>query len=170
MQKPPRDYASLDVFRSTVRYFPTVSVNIIVQRPDGAVLFLKRLNNPAKGKWWVPGGRILNGERIADAMLSLLKDETGLTGELVAVSPEYLEELWETDEFTEEDRKLYPKDTPYVHYLATAGLVHVRTDAVPVLDAQSGTFEWFKKIPEQHPYLRAYFEALKRMGFETLPL
>jgi colanic acid biosynthesis protein WcaH len=41
-------------------------------------LLLRRLNNPAKGKWWFPGGRILKNELIKNAAVRKIKDEVGL--------------------------------------------------------------------------------------------
>ncbi len=168
MEHPQRPYAPLDVFRSAVRYFPLVSVNIVAQRPDGSVLFLRRGNNPAKNLLWVPGGRILNGETIEASMLTVLRQETGLTGELIAASPEYLEELWPTDDFTEEDWKLYDRETKIVHYLATVGLVRVPQNAQVTVDSQSTDFVWSKTLPHDHPFQRRYFEVLERMGFKVL--
>ncbi len=157
---PSRRLASLEIFRQTVRHFPTVSVNIVAQRPDGAFLFLKRRNNPVKGEWWLPGGRILNGETIRDAMLPVLLQETGLAGELVAVSPEYLEEIYDTSSFTADDWKLYDPATTRVHYVATVGFARVSEDAIS-LDDQSEDVLWSKTLPSDHPYLRRYFEALE---------
>jgi colanic acid biosynthesis protein WcaH len=41
-------------------------------------LLLRRLNHPAKGKFWFPGGRILKNELIKDASVRKIKDETSL--------------------------------------------------------------------------------------------
>jgi colanic acid biosynthesis protein WcaH len=45
---------------------------------DGKCLLLRRLNYPAKGKWWFPGGRIFKNELIKDAAERKIQDETGL--------------------------------------------------------------------------------------------
>ncbi len=157
-----RRLAPLEIFRQTVRYFPTVSVNIVLQRPDGAFLFLKRKNNPAKGEWWLPGGRILNGETIEQGMRSVLEQETGVKGDLIAVSGEYAEEIFETAGFSGDDWKLYDPAATHVHYLATAGLVRVSDDRVPRLDDQSADILWSKTLPNNHPYLRRYFTMVEK--------
>jgi colanic acid biosynthesis protein WcaH len=157
-----RRLAPLELFRQTVRHFPMVSVNIVLQRPDGAFLFLRRKNNPVKGEWWVPGGRLLNGETIEHGILSVLEQETGLTGELVTVSPEYFEEIFNTKDFSGDDWTLYDRATAHVHYLATAGLVRVSDDHAPKLDDQSTDVLWSKTLPNDHPYLRRYFTALEK--------
>jgi colanic acid biosynthesis protein WcaH len=43
-----------------------------------ALLFLKRKNEPAKGEWWFPGGRIKKGESLEQALYREIKEETGL--------------------------------------------------------------------------------------------
>jgi len=51
---------------------------------DGAViqnnkiLLIKRKNEPFKGKWALPGGFIEYGERVEDAVLREISEETGL--------------------------------------------------------------------------------------------
>jgi 8-oxo-dGTP diphosphatase len=45
------------------------------------VLLVRRANPPDQGKWGFPGGRIEPGERIADAALRELQEETGLLAE-----------------------------------------------------------------------------------------
>lgn len=44
---------------------------------DGKVLLCKRLNYPAQGEWWIPGGRVLKGEKLEDAVLRKGYEELG---------------------------------------------------------------------------------------------
>ena len=46
---------------------------------DGEILLIKRGNEPAKGKWSVPGGLVELGESITDAVIREAKEETLLT-------------------------------------------------------------------------------------------
>ncbi|MCB9632991.1 MAG: NUDIX hydrolase [Sandaracinus sp.] len=59
---------------------PTPTVDVIVEHPRGIVL-IERLNEP-KG-WALPGGFVDEGERVEDAALREVDEETGLTVTLV---------------------------------------------------------------------------------------
>jgi colanic acid biosynthesis protein WcaH len=44
----------------------------------GAVLLVQRMDAPAKGQWWVPGGRVLKGEMMKDTARRKAREEVGL--------------------------------------------------------------------------------------------
>jgi mutator protein MutT len=56
---------------------PVVGVGAIILNED-AILLEKRKNNPSKGKWSIPGGLVEVGEKIEDAVVREVKEETGL--------------------------------------------------------------------------------------------
>lgn len=62
-------------FETVVKHTPLVSIDLIVRNPSGQVLLGKRINRPAQGYWFVPGGRIDKDERFADAFARLTRDE-----------------------------------------------------------------------------------------------
>ena len=64
-------------FSTVINSTPLVSIDLIVKDRDGKVLLGERLNRPAKGFWFVPGGRILKNEAMADAFKRLTRDELG---------------------------------------------------------------------------------------------
>ena len=66
-----------EVFSTVIESTPLVSIDLIVKNSSGQVLLGQRLNRPAKGFWFVPGGRILKDESLADAFRRLTKDELG---------------------------------------------------------------------------------------------
>ena len=47
---------------------PLVSVDLIIENRLKQILLGKRVNRPAQGYWFVPGGRILKNETIKDAI------------------------------------------------------------------------------------------------------
>ena len=56
---------------------PLVSVDLIIKNPNKEILLGKRVNRPAQGYWFVPGGRILKNEKILDALKRVSKTEIG---------------------------------------------------------------------------------------------
>ncbi len=61
----------------------------IVVFPSGKILFIKRKTPVFKGYWALPGGRIDEGETAEEAVVREVKEETGLTVEVVAKIGEY---------------------------------------------------------------------------------
>lgn len=69
---------SKDTFKKIVKYTPLISIDLIIEDKKGKILLGRRSNFPAKGKWFVPGGRIRKDEKFRDAFHRILKSETGL--------------------------------------------------------------------------------------------
>jgi colanic acid biosynthesis protein WcaH len=51
-------------FLDVVRLTPLVAIDLIVSDAEGRVLIGHRRNRPARGTWFVPGGRILKDETL----------------------------------------------------------------------------------------------------------
>lgn len=160
MTRSPK--APHEVFTTCVRYFPMVALNLLVERNPGEFLFLLRHNAPARGLWYVPGARLVNGETFADAALDILGEETKMKGELVRVFPTLLEEIWPTTDFTEEDWKNYDRASPFIHYVSAVAHVRVPAGSEPQLDSQSEQYQWSTDIPSKHPFQMRYFEELTK--------
>jgi 8-oxo-dGTP diphosphatase len=59
---------------------PTIRcVGAVITRHDGRVLLIKRGNEPGRGLWSLPGGRIEPGESDVTAVAREVAEETGLT-------------------------------------------------------------------------------------------
>jgi ADP-ribose pyrophosphatase YjhB (NUDIX family) len=59
---------------------PKLAVNAVVFNEKREVLLAKRTDN---GLWCIPGGHVDLGETLVQACLRELKEETGLTGEVI---------------------------------------------------------------------------------------
>lgn len=64
-------------FVELIDAMPLVSVDLIVIRDSREVLLGLRNNRPARGYWFVPGGRIRKCEHIVDARLRIARCELG---------------------------------------------------------------------------------------------
>jgi len=66
------------LYEVIVDVLPIASVEAVILE-DEKFLFLRRKNEPVKGQWWFPGGRIRKGETLQEALVREVKEETGLT-------------------------------------------------------------------------------------------
>lgn len=65
------------VFTTVIDSTPLVSIDLLIENSNGEVLLGYRNNRPAKGYWFVPGGRILKDESMNEAFKRLTLAELG---------------------------------------------------------------------------------------------
>ncbi|KML46352.1 MULTISPECIES: GDP-mannose mannosyl hydrolase [Burkholderia] len=65
-------------FLQVIGNSPLISIDLIVPDGQGRFLLGRRTNQPAKGYWFAPGGRIRKNERMNDAYRRLCDMELGL--------------------------------------------------------------------------------------------
>jgi len=65
------------IFVDVVKHAPLVSIDLVVLDDAGKVLVGQRVNEPAKGTWFVPGGRIAKGEDLDQAFTRVATSELG---------------------------------------------------------------------------------------------
>jgi colanic acid biosynthesis protein WcaH len=70
-------FLSREDFLSVVNHAPLVSIDLIVSNAAGEVLLGERVNAPAQGFWFVPGGRILKNEALRSAFARITQAELG---------------------------------------------------------------------------------------------
>lgn len=93
--------------RDIVPAAPVVGVGGVIVR-DGKAVIVKRANDPYKGQWSIPGGRVELGESLADALRREMREETGLE---VTIGP--LIEVFERIQFEDVSG---PRPGPLVRY------------------------------------------------------
>jgi colanic acid biosynthesis protein WcaH len=152
-------FLSESKFQNVIMHTPLISLDLIVLGEDGNALLGKRLNQPAKGFWFVPGGRVLKNESIANAFRRLTLNELGIELELSKA-----ELLGPYDHFYNES---VFDDKIKTHYVAIAYIIKLtnrQLSRLP-LNEQHSEYSWFKlgellNSPAVHKHTKWYFEAL----------
>ncbi len=79
-----------ETFKSVIQHTPLISIDLIVRNEQGEVLLGKRVNAPAKGYWFVPGGRVSKNETLDDAFVRLVKEELGIESGVTRADAKFL--------------------------------------------------------------------------------
>lgn len=86
-----------ELYSDIHRLMPIPCVDIVVVRGDRALLVHRR-EEPARGRYWIPGGRIRRGESLPAAAQRLVLAETGIEIDVpILVDAESL--IFQTDPF-----------------------------------------------------------------------
>ncbi len=141
-------------FQQIVAATPLISLDLIVRNDQGQVLLGRRLNRPAQGFWFVPGGRVRKDERLDAAFLRLTQEELGLAASRDSATFLGAYEHFYTDNFSGDDFS-----THYVvlgYELTWQG----QQDALPI--KQHDQYRWFEvpdllQEPSVHQHTRDYF-------------
>ena len=142
-------------WRTVVRNVPIVSVDLVVVH-DGRVALGKRRNRPAKGEWFVPGGRIRKHERLDAAVDRVAREELGVEVAIRERLGAY-EHLYHEAELDDVGGK---------HYIAFGYVVESEEVPTPT-DDQHGELELFDELPDGlHEYVRRYFDAADSISSE----
>ena len=151
---PTGDFAQL------IKNAPLVAIDFVVRTTIGKLLLGLRSNEPARGFYFVPGGRIFKDERIADAFSRLAGEELGI------------------------DRKITDKNVCFLgvyqhfystnalgisgfgtHYVVLAYEMIVEAEILHLPKTQHGQYEWM--TPEQalnHPNVHDHSKDYLRIG------
>jgi colanic acid biosynthesis protein WcaH len=148
-------FLNKDEFVQVVRNTPLVSIDVIIRDPDQCVLVGLRTNEPAKGKWFVPGGVVRKYERLADAFARIVKAEVGLEASIDdAKFVGVYEHLYDSNVFGEEGFG--------THYVVLAYELNLDHQPPIMNDRQHSGFRWLTvseliSSPDVHQNTRAYF-------------
>jgi colanic acid biosynthesis protein WcaH len=128
------DFIPTSLYDQIVKLLPIVSVDAVIVI-DKSLLLLKRNNQPAKGLWWFPGGRIHKGESLEQTLRREVKEETGLELKNYKLI------------------NVYSRVFPERHDITIAYLCKCEKGKIRLNDEHS-EYELFREIPDDlHPYL-----------------
>lgn len=145
---------SPEAFLAVVRDAPLVAIDLLLEDPQGRLLVGLRCNEPARGSWFVPGGRVRKGESLADALARIAQNELALAVPFEAFQ---LDGVYEHH---------YPTNFAgaqdiATHYVVLAYRLRLEAPAQLRPDGQHRELRWLspqelRADPAVHPYTRAY--------------
>ena len=143
-------------FIAVVKNTPLVSIDLIVRSSNNALLTGLRVNEPAAGYWFVPGGRIYKSETLEQAFRRITETELGVA---CAMSDARL-----AGAFTH----LYDTNfaqTPGIstHYVVLGYRLDLDIDLQKLPAQQHCKYRWFARhddLSDVHPNSLAYFPYL----------
>lgn len=156
---------SAEYFRPVVTQAPLVSIVLLIEDSPGQVLLGRRVNPPAQGYWFVPGGRIRKNESLDEAFRHLTISELGVAFERGQAGFLGVDEHFYRDSVYGENGPA--PDTHYV-VLCYHQTLPVGRMLGPLL-GQHDRYRWWRtaKIEnwaDVHYYTGAYLQALSRRG------
>lgn len=143
----------VQTFKTVIENTPLVSIDLCLVC-NGQIFLSKRRNDPLKGRWFTPGGRIHKNETWQDALLRILEVELGLTG--IELEDFTLMGIW--DHFYSNSALDQNIST---HYVNLPHFAEIKSKPRVVLDDQHDEFKWFDlsaiaNDEKFHPYVRNY--------------
>ncbi|MGD2034590.1 MAG: GDP-mannose mannosyl hydrolase [Bacteroidales bacterium] len=150
---------STEDFRRIIKNTPLVSIDLVIENPEGKILLGLRNNLPAEGYWFVPGGRIFKDEKFKDAFRRIVKDETGMNKNL------------EDSNFLGIYEHIYPGENYFgdpefgTHYFVIAYRIKLE-GPVPEYNSKQHTRYWWaspnelQHHPKVHENTKNYFNGL----------
>ena len=144
----------LATFTTVIKSAPLVSIDLIIQNNEGKVLLGYRNNRPAKGFWFVPGGRILKDESMASAFKRLTLNELGAEFSISQAHFIGPFEHFYTDNVTEEDFS--------THYVVLGYRLNLDESQLQLPHDQHSQYTWMTvdellAHPNVHKHSRWYF-------------
>ena len=135
-------------YKKMIDQLPIVCIDAVIMNHKGQYLLIRRKNEPLKGEYWVPGGRLLKNETLHDAIMRKINQEIGISAHIVMPIGVY-EDFFEKNPLNVESG---------LHNISIVFLMIAEGDEV-CLDDQSDDWGWFDELPER----------LKRMTSFNVP-
>lgn len=143
-------------FIKVVKHTPLVSIDLVICSEEHKLLMGIRVNEPAAGSWFVPGGRIRKDESIEDAFMRITKTELGKS-----YSMDHAHLL---GAFTHKYKTNFAHSPGIsTHYVVLAYQLRIDIDPLQLPMEQHSEYRWLGKnddLTKVHPNTKAYFGCL----------
>ena len=147
-------FLSQEEYKNICLLTPIICADLLIRAKDKFLLG-RRINKPAQGEWFFPGGRVFKNETLKEAIIRKAKDELGLD-----IADKNIYFIGIDEHFFDDSR--FGGST---HNISV--LYGVRFDEEPEIDfdnTQNQEFKWFSNIDGNwHPYVKS---ALRKAGFD----
>lgn len=164
LEKKEDSMLDVHTYKTIVENTPLVSIDLCLIC-NGQILLGKRSNEPLRGMWFTPGGRIHKNETWQGALLRISEVELGLSS--IVVENFSLMGVW--DHFYKNSALDQNTST---HYVNLPHYAEFKSRPSITLDDQHGEFEWYDlsvvaKDEKFHPYLCNYAVWFLNMRHST---
>ena len=134
-----------ELYGQIVQNMPIPCIDFVLVK-DGKILLVYRKEEPAKGQWWIPGGRVFKGEKLAETVKRKARDEIGVEVEIVKALGSY-------EYFSE--KAVFDEVTTGTHAIVSCFLVKPIGGTEIRLDETSSEFRWIDHLEEGlDPYVK----------------
>jgi colanic acid biosynthesis protein WcaH len=150
-------------FKHIVQNAPLFALDLVLMNPQGELLLGQRKNAPAKGFWFVPGGRVFKNESLEQAFLRISQAELGF-----AIAREQAKLLGLFDHFYA-DSALDPQVS--THYINATHLIRLSAAQALAWVAhlppdQHAAYRWLhwqalESDASVHPFSKVFLTALQ---------
>lgn len=164
-----------------IEHTQLVSIDLLLvstgDTSDEKILLGKRVNQPARGTWFVPGSRLYKEETIQEGVRRVSRDELGVeinVASLVGV----FDHIYDTNFL--EKQALDNRQQISTHYVALGMLVHVNNETMMKINASSaaldqhGEMQWMSFAEalardEVHAFTKNYVALLLQKESTSIP-
>ena len=122
-------------FSTVIANAPLISIDLIVRNSDDEVLLGQRINKPACGSWFVPGGRVYKNEKVESAFKRITEDEIGVEIDIKSASFKGIYQHFYDDNVFGDDFS--------THYIVMAFELHITN--TPMTNNQHENYRWFSE-------------------------
>lgn len=145
-------------FMRLVKNAPLFAIDLVVLNEKDQLLLGKRLNPPAKGDWFVPGGRVFKNEPLAKAFERITAAELGRS---FSYNQSIFLGLFE---------HFYPEsvfgDQVSTHYINATHLLKLKNEELEPPKDQHQSYRWLtldevERDGRVHQYSKVFIKALR---------
>ena len=145
-------------FKKLVSISPLFSIDLVVVNSEYEILVGERKNAPAKGFWFVPGGRVFKNEPLDKAFTRICSNELGIEFSRNESSLLGLFEHFYDDSFFDSEIK--------THYINAAHVIKLKSEQLNLPEEQHSQYRWLSLEELQHDeqvhhYSKIFLPTLK---------
>jgi len=148
----------LNLFSLALENLPLFAIDLLVINQHKEILLGKRVNAPAKGFWFVPGGRVFKNEQISDAFARIARAELGselpyMKAKLIGLYDHFYSDSAVSDNIS-------------THYINAAHVIRTDLLFTELPRLQHADYRWvaidkLESDPDVHFYSKVFLKELK---------